>query len=139
MRRVMLATAGLALMIGIGLTGVPGASGSTPALHVTATPALHVKPGSKWTLERVGGSCAVWTIGAGDTWTSDMGGNKGTFTGGGHKITATWTAGSNYPASFSGTYHRAAKEYVGPGGGNLSGGTFNLIKGVVPTWDGYSC
>jgi len=146
-----LAATGIALCAGVGLMGgvasaqaKPGGlltprvdSGSaTPAL---AVPAGHVKKGSQWTLEVNAGGCIVQTFGKDHTWTSDFQGDSGTYAGGGKTISETFTAGSANGLTFAGTYSKHSKEYTGTFGGPGAGNTGQLVKGVVSSWNGFSC
>ena len=68
---------------------------------------------------------------AGHTWTGDQGGDAGTYTTHGKKMTLTWTSGGDSPATFAGKYHNAAKDYTGSFGGLGAGFTGQLVKGAV--------
>ncbi len=132
MRRLAVLAAGLAMVATLGVTGVSGAAASVPALHV--------KPGGVWTELNKQGGCEVQTFATGGTWTADIGGDAGTYTGGGKTLLETWTAGQDATLTFTAKYSRSKKKYVGTfGGGFDQGDTGYLVKGVVSEWNGYSC
>lgn len=105
-----------------------------------ATPAVqHIKPGGVWTNETNGAGCAIDTFGPGHTWTADLYGDSGTYTGGRNNVTLTYTAGNDAPATFSGTFSKSKKEYSGSYGGKGAGFTGQLVKGRVAKWKGNKC
>jgi hypothetical protein len=120
------------MAVSLGLSG--GVASAT-------APALKVQPGSRWTLEDHGiehtGGCEIDTMRANGTFTSDLFGDSGTWSGGGRTITMTWTAGSDSGVTFSGTFTRTpVKEYSG----SLSTGDLGvLVKGIVHTFHGQVC
>lgn len=122
-RQAVLAT-GLALTASLGLTGVGAAS--------AASPALHIKPGSQWTLEINRGGCEGETFHSNFTFTGQFGGDKGTWSGGGSTLHMTWTAGGHAGWIFTDSTFTttAVKEYKGvlTGGGNSSGA--EVVKGA---------
>jgi hypothetical protein len=132
MARLALMMAGVAMVVGIGVTAVAG----SPVPEAAA----HVKPGGVWTSEPDGNGCEVQTFAAGHTWTGDGFGDSGTYTGGGKKITTTDTAGNDVTLVFTGSYSKAKKQYTGTFAGR-DGITAKgqLVKGAVSTWNGYSC
>ena len=125
LRRTAVTVAGLAMATSFGLAGAGTAS--------AAAPTLKVKPGSQWTLEDHGiegtGGCEVDTMASNGTFTSDLFGDSGTWSGGGSTITVTWTAGSDNGTIFTGTFTKTSrKEYTG----SFSTGDLGLlIKGEV--------
>jgi hypothetical protein len=133
LRRAAVTVAGLAMATSFGLAGAGVAS--------AAAPALKVKPGSQWTLEDHGiegtGGCEVDTMASNGTFTSDLFGDSGTWSGGGATITVTWTAGSDNGVVFTGTFTKTPrKEYRG----SLTDGDPGLfIKGVVNSFHGQTC
>ena len=134
LRRTAVIVAGLAMATSFGLAGAGAAS--------AAAPALKVKPGSHWTLEDHGiegtGGCEVDTMASNGTFTSDLFGDSGTWSGGGSTITVTWTAGSDNGVVFTGTFVRTptTKEYKG----SFNTGDLGLlIKGVVHSFRGQIC
>ncbi len=133
LRQAAMTLAGLAMAAGFGLAGAGAAS--------AAAPALKVKPGSQWTLEDHGiegtGGCEVDTMASNGTFTSDLFGDSGTWSGGGATITVTWTAGDDNGVVFTGTFTKTPrKEYRG----SLNTGDSGLfIKGVVHSFHGQIC
>ncbi len=124
LRRAVVVVGGLAMATSLGLAGVGVAS--------AAVPALKVKPGSQWTLEYHGvegtGGCEVDRMASNGTFTSDLYGDSGTWSGGGSTITMTWTAGDDSGVTFSGTFTKTpTKEYKGSFN---TGFTAALVKGV---------
>jgi hypothetical protein len=132
-RRMAVIGGGLAMAVSFGLAGVGVAS--------AAAPTLKVKPGSKWTLEDHGiehtGGCEVDTMSPNGTFTSDLFGDSGTWSGGGSTITVTWTTAQDRGVIFSGTFTTTpVKEYKGSfNTGDL--GVF--VKGMVHTFHGQTC
>ena len=133
LRQAAMTLAGLAMAAGFGLAGAGAAS--------AAAPALKVKPGSHWTLEYHGvegtGGCEVDTMASNGTFTSDLFGDSGTWSGGGATITVTWTAGDDNGVVFTGRFTKTPrKEYRG----SLNTGDSGLfIKGVVHSFHGQIC
>jgi hypothetical protein len=119
MRRLALMFGGLALVASFGFTETAGAGIAAPA---------HVKPGSKWTFE-FGAGCEIQTFASGHTFSADMFGDAGTYSGGGKTISETFTSG-DAGLTFSGTYSKATKTYTGPIGG-ITVGVGELVKGSM--------
>jgi hypothetical protein len=109
LRRVAVVVAGLAMTASIGLAGVCSAS--------AASPALHIKPDSMWTLEVKNGGCEEDIFQSNRTFSSDVGGDAGTWSGCGATIAMNWTSGSDAGQKFSGTFvlHRVAGQVQGTG------------------------
>jgi hypothetical protein len=132
LRQAGMIAAGLAMATTAGLVGVSVASASTPALKI--------KPGSLWTTELKGGGCEVDTFNSNGTFTSDLGGEFGTWSGGLHTLAVTWTGGTDEGLKFSGTFTRApVKEYHGTFTFGVSQGKGQIVKGAVATWNGNTC
>lgn len=132
-RRVAVIAGGLAMATSFGLAGAGAASATAPALKV--------KPGSEWTLEDHGiehtGGCEVDTMASNGTFTSDLFGDSGTWSGGGSTITMTWTTGEDNGATFNGTFTKVpVDEYRG---GLSDGDPGLLVKGVVHKFHGQTC
>jgi len=134
LRRYVMSLACLTVLItGVGL----GGAGAAAAAATSTRQVNMVKPGQKWTMERheaTGsgyGWCEVITFGSSDTWTADLDGDKGTYTGGKTAITMTWTAGSDSPLTFTGTLKKAKpKKFKGKFSKAPTVG--KLIKGTKP-------
>lgn len=129
MRRTALIAAGLALTAGIGFAGVGVTSAASPAL----------KSGSQWTLEENGSGCAVVTFASPDTWTDDHG-DSGTWS------VSTSTNGKKNIIMYSGdgTFggqltKTPIKEYAGYFEIDDMIYTGQLVKGVIPTFNGHTC
>jgi hypothetical protein len=131
LRRITLVAAGFAVAAVLVFAGVAGAS--------PLTTGQHVKPGGVWTEENKEGGCEVQTFGPGSSFSADIGGDSGTYTGGGRKITETWTQGQDSGLTLSGKYSISRGKYVVTFGGFDAGDTGFLVKGVVSTWNGFSC
>jgi hypothetical protein len=131
-RGMMATTSGLAIMASLG----SGGAGADSA----AVPALHIKNGSQWTAEvNDGGGCEVNTFSANHTFRGGSYGDAGMWRDGGSRITMTWTAGYVTGLTFTGTFTKTpTKEYVGNFGG-ITAATGQLVKGVVSSWDGFTC
>ena len=133
LRRLAVLTAGLAMAASVGLTGAAGASAASPAA---------ITNGSRWTLEdNNSGGCEVETFStATQTFTSDLGGDSGTWSvPAPNKVKMKWMAGSDAGTTFKGVFASApAKEYVGAFGGIEAGSTGQLVKGAV-SFDGFTC
>lgn len=127
MRRSALLGGVVGVILLLGTNGVAGAA------------TLHVKPGQKWTAEEIGGNCAIETIGTGHTLTVDIVG-PGTYAGGGKHITESYGDGE---FAFSGTWSNVPqttkKGYVGTFTGPSASLSGYLVKGVVSSWNGYTC
>jgi hypothetical protein len=109
-------TAGLVMAASFGLAAPGVSSAAVPST-------LHVLPGSRWTVELNG--CMVAVFQANHTFTTDSSGDSGTWSGGGAKLTMTWTAGTDYNLHFVGIFSKTpVKEYTG---------TFSVQGGVVGT------
>jgi hypothetical protein len=106
MRRTILATASLALVMSLGSAGA--AAASSTADHG----ADHVKAGSTWTVEASGLLCETQTFSRHHLWTGDSGGS-GSYTGGRSNITETWTSGTYDGSHFMGTYQKKSHQYEG--------------------------
>jgi len=119
------------IIMGTGSVGVAGAT-TPPA------PALHIKSGGEWTAENVEGGCEVQTFGAG-TFTADIGGDSGSYSSVGTKISETWNAGQDEGLTFKGHYSKSLKEYKGKFGGFDAGDTGFIVKGVVSSYNGFDC
>jgi hypothetical protein len=134
MRRAAAIVGGLALATSFGLAGAGVSS--------AAVPALKVQPGSKWTFEDHGiehtGGCEVNTFASNGTFTSDLFGDAGTWSGGGATLSMTWTAGEDTFVKFNGTFTKTAtvKEYKG---GISTGDAGAVVKGIVHTFHGQTC
>ncbi len=98
-----------------------------------------MKPGGVWTEENKEGGCEVQTFGSANTFGADIGGDSGTYTGGGTKIAETWTHGQDAGLTFTGHYSTTKNKYVGTFGGFDAGDNGFIVKGVVSTWNGFSC
>jgi hypothetical protein len=128
-REATAAAAGLVLMASVGLTGAGAASAASPAL----------KSGSQWTLEENGSGCAVDTFAWPDTWTDDHG-DSGTWS------VSTSTNGKKNIIMYSsdGTFggqltKTPMREYAGYFEINDMIYTGQLVKGVIPTFNGHTC
>ncbi len=133
LRRAAVTVAGLAMATSFGLAGAGAAS--------AAAPALKVKPGSHWTLEYHGvegtGGCEVDTMASNGTFTSDLFGDSGTWSGGGATITVTWTAGQDNTLVFTGTFTKTPRrEYKGSFNTGFSA---VFVEGVVHSFKGQIC
>jgi hypothetical protein len=144
MRRIIL-LAGLVgvLTAGTAVAGLTQTSGASTRSHLGPAHVAAVPSGTQlepqWTIERIGtgGTCAILTFKAG-SWTSDIGGNKGTAELTGKKLVLTWTAGGNKGLTFTGTYAAPTGSYSGMFGGTSSGAA-QLEPGAVPSWQGFTC
>jgi hypothetical protein len=126
LRKAVVVAAGLAMMASVGLAGAGAVSAASPAV-------LHIKPGSPWTLQiNNGGNCEIETFQS-DTFTSDLHGDSGTWSGGASTVSMVWTAGIRVGEKFHGSYNSSHREYSG------SGTTRQLVKGAVPFWNGFTC
>jgi hypothetical protein len=99
----------LLMTAGVGVLAGAPAGASAPARSA----GQHVKTGSKWTFAIIGEDCELQTFGAGKTWTADLAGDSGRYSGGASTIKEVWTTGGDSPAVFKGTYASSAKEYKG--------------------------
>jgi hypothetical protein len=106
----------------LGLAGVGTASG--------ASPALHVKGDSVWTIKENIGLCETNVFSLNGTWASP-GGDVGIWSGGGSAIKMKWTAGSDQGLKFRGTWVAASKEYSGTIGSDGLFSGAKLIEGAV--------
>ena len=100
----------------------------TGSVASAAQPAVKTKPGSQWTFGIKGGACEVETFAAGGTFTSDLYGDSGTYTGGGSSIQMHWTAGGDAGLTYSGQWIAAKKEFKGSGADKKA----TLAKGTNP-------
>jgi hypothetical protein len=130
MRRLAILSATLVATTTIGIVGLGGVAGAAT---------IHFKPGTVWTEEAVAGGCEIWTVHSGFTFTADLDGDSGAYTGGAKHVTGIWTHGPSAGATFSGTWNGTKKEYVVSFGGEGTGHTGQIVKGVVSSWDGVSC
>lgn len=130
--RMGVATTAFVMVVVSGFAGVASAS-------VSDSGGTHVKPGGQWTVEVTDAACEVQTIGANGTWTADLYGDAGTYTGGGTKIKEVWTAGDDINSKFTGKWSTSAKDYTGTFKKLDKGETGQLVKGKVATWDGFTC
>ena len=125
LRRAAAITAGLAMATACGLAGAGTAS--------AAAPALKIKPGATWTIEVNGGGCELEVFNTTTHhFTSDAGGDKGTWSGGGSTVGMTWKHGADAGLKFSGTFvvGSSPKEYTGSFSVNFRN-TGQLVKGAV--------
>jgi hypothetical protein len=123
-RRAAMVASGVAVAATFGLTGAGMAS--------AAAPALKIKPNATWTIEVTGAACEVDTFNTTTHhFTSDLFGDKGTWSGGGSTISMAWTKGEDAGGTFSGAFTKPPKEYAGSFGGLLAGETGELVKGAV--------
>jgi hypothetical protein len=130
-RRAAAFAAGLAMTASIGLTSV----GATSA----ASPTLKIKAGSQWTAEVRGAGCEIETFAANGTFSGDMQGDAGTWSGGGKRIILTWTGGRADGLTFNGKFTTTpSNEYKGSYGG-LAIESGELVKGAVPMFHGVAC
>jgi hypothetical protein len=120
---------GVSLLLAAGVGVLAGAPAGAAAQ--ASSVGQHVKTGSTWTFAIIGEDCELQTFGAGKTWTADLGGDGGRYSGGAATIKEQWTTGGDNPAVFKGTYESSAKEYKGKFK-NLDG-SFKavLVKGDV--------
>jgi hypothetical protein len=104
MKRYVVATAVLAMMITLGSVGTAQAAGKT-----------HIKLGGVWTISSPTNAfnCDVHTFGAGHTFTVDRFGDAGTYTGGKKKLVETYTAGGDAGSTFKGTWSKTHHDYQG--------------------------
>jgi hypothetical protein len=134
LRRAAVLTAGLAMTVSIGLAGAGAASAASPA---------GITNGSKWTLEvNSTGVCEVDTFSTTThTFTSDLRGDSGHWSvPAPNKVKMKWTAGTDVGLIFPGVFTSTpVKEYVGSFRGSGVGFSGQLVKGVVPTWNGVPC
>ena len=101
MKRFVVATAVLAMVITLGSSGVAQAGGR----H-------HIRPGGVWTITVV--QCEVLTFGSGHTFTGETSfGDAGTYTGGRNKLKETFTTGPNVGGVFKGRWSKTNQDYEG--------------------------
>ncbi len=112
-RQVALTVAGVAAVTGVGL----GAVGAATA----ATPALHIKNSSEWTVEGNKVGCEVVTFSSGGSFVVSGGSVSGVWNGGGAHLVMKWTARGSSGLVFKGTYHSASKAYGGTFSGSAKG------------------
>jgi hypothetical protein len=77
-----------------------------------------------------GGGCEVQAFGKKHTFTSDLGGDAGTFTKKGKAITESFTAGDDTGLTASGTYSKSTHDYALTFGGLGAGYSGTLDPGV---------
>lgn len=131
MRRLAMMTAGLALTMSVGFSGVAGA---TPTIS-----AGHPRQGSDWSFEVPGRFGLYLELIAFDSKTAWNGlysdgpgsglcstnGDEGTVSHHGKKISLIWTSGPNNGTTFTGTYSKSLKGYSGT---INTGGSASLIN-----------
>ncbi len=124
-RKTAVLAAGLVLTASVGLVGVGSASGVSPALHI--------KPGAKWTVEPEEGCETVKFLANYTFTTRNDFGDAGTWSGGGDTIKMRWTQGLSQGRSFIGASfaNRPVREYVGTLGNKTERGPAWLVKGAV--------
>jgi hypothetical protein len=105
LREAAVVAAGLAMTVGLGVAGVGTAAATSPAPKV--------KTGSQWTIEAKKGGCEIETFGDDGTFTGDLTGDAGTYSGGGAGIIEDWTEGVDSGFTFSGLWVKVHKEYKG--------------------------
>jgi hypothetical protein len=121
MRRILLATGGLALTLCLGTAGV--ASATTPSPH-------HVK-GRIWTQTNLSNhGCEIETLHANGTFTADKLGDAGTYTVVGKVIDETWTAGQDNGQKIQVHWSKANLYYKGKG--TPAGGGARFLTTMVP-------
>ena len=101
-----------------------------------ATPALHVKSGSEWTVKAREAGCEIAVSNSDDTLPASRNDDSGTWSGSANGLTMEWTAGANTGLAFLGCFDVAAKKYVG----TFSGSTIDtgaVVKGSTPrcSWE----
>lgn len=133
MRRfVVAAAAGLAMAATMAWPG---------GVATAAQSALKVTPGSRWTVEfppSVAG-CEVATFASNGTFTTDFG-DSGSWAFGGRNFTMLWTSGPVSPEAFTGTFTKTpVKQYVGTFYFAPIQGAGQVVKGIVPVYQGFSC
>jgi hypothetical protein len=101
-RRAAMVAVGIGMVTSLGLAGAGAASATGPALHI--------KSGSPYSIEW-GATCEALTFSSSGTFTSDLFGDSGTWSGGKTTLSMNWTAGSDQDAKFTGTF--AHKDYTG--------------------------
>ena len=126
LRRAAVMVAGLVMATSFGVAGAGVAS--------AVSPANNIKAHSIWTVEVKNDGCELvqFTL-AGHTFVSDLGGDAGTFTGGGSTATFTmsWTTGSDTGLTFSGHFVSSPKEFKGTFGGIVAGLKGKVVLGEV--------
>lgn len=128
-RRAAMA-AGILIATSLGLAQAGTAS--------AATPALHVKDGSKWTMGFENGGCEIQTFSSHGSFTfvSDLFGDHGTWSAAGDSLTMKWTGGSEAGWKFKGTYNVSTKAYFGNLGGTAKGLQLTAILDKGASTDG---
>jgi hypothetical protein len=130
LRRVAVLAASLMMAASVGLAGAGSA--------FAASPALHIKFGSKWTfvIERgtTSNECEVLTFHAiPQDFSADRGGDAGMWSGGGESISLGWTAGVSNNQSFRGIFSKTSsgEKFKGmvntPTGGELPAHLLNKV------------
>lgn len=135
LRRAAVIAGGLAMATSFTLAGAGTASAAAPGLK-------EIKPGATWTIEINHGGCeqAVFNTTT-HHFTSDLFGDKGTWSGGGSKLSMTWKAGAHSGVTYSGDFVSTTTpvEYKGlANDGGVTGKT-KVVKGAVATWNGITC
>jgi hypothetical protein len=125
MRRLAATLTGLALTAGFGLAEAGTAS--------AATPALHIHNGATWTLEIKGAGCEAEVFQSNGTFVSRLGGDAGTWSGGGSTLNMDWTSGVVSGLTFSGHFVSTTTpvEYKGTLGGLRTGHAKLVNKAVA--------
>lgn len=133
LRRTVAIAAGLALTASVGLVGAGAAS--------AVSPAMHIKPGAQWTAEVNGSGCEVETFSANNTFTGDMDGDYGSWSGSGPSISMVWSGRGADPLTFVGTFTKTpVKEYAGRFNGSQPNSySGQLVEGAVSTFHGFPC
>jgi hypothetical protein len=134
-RRAGVIAAGLSMATSFGLAG----AGTTSA----ATPAHKIKPNATWTVEAGNAACeqAVFNTTT-HHFTSDRFGDKGTWSGGGSKLSMTWKAGTHSGVTYSGDFVSTTTpvEYKGlANDGNGITIRTKVVKGAVTSYRGLPC
>ena len=124
LRKAAAVAAGLAMVASFGVAGVGAAT--------AATPALHVKGGSRWTMKVTSLGCEVESFAANGTFKGDVGSDKGTWTGGHDTLNMKWTKGTMGGATFSGTLRAPDREYEGTFTHNGTSQLGELVNGASP-------
>jgi virginiamycin B lyase len=111
------------------------ATGKTSHAKATTTFTLFstkITPGSQWTLRIYSfGFCEVQTFSTGGTFSSDQGGDQGTYTNKKTSVTEAWTAGVLSGENWSGKYSSTYQRYQAPNGSGNIPGTVTLSPGAA--------
>lgn len=115
--------AGLALTASVGM--------SSAATAGAASPALHIKQGSKWSASASAECFEILTFASSGTFTGSRGHDKGTWSGGGPQLVLTWTAGERDGLVFNLTFSKTPiKGYRGTYTFQGATGAAQLVKGT---------